>query len=150
MNNTATTSAGKMEDDTVEDDDENNNNNNNDANKGWYYPCDWTLKTRATFAKICSLRDDDTNDEAEEDFDEYDDFDTDEEKRKIQQTFLSSSSVSKSFSWVNDERGAKRRRRARTMLFPRTASTAPNLYRVKLFLLLLFTVLFEFNPIQRK
>ena len=106
VNNTATASAGKMEDDTVEDDDENNNNNNNDANKGWYYPCDWTLKTRATFAKICSLRDDDTNDEAEEDFDEYDDFDTDEEKRKIQQTFLSSSSVSKSFSWVNDERGA--------------------------------------------
>ena len=105
VNNTATTSAGKMEDDAVEDDDV-NNNNNNDANKGWYYPCDWTLKTRATFAKICSLRDDDTNDEAEEDFDEYDDFDTDEEKRKIQQTFLSSSSVSKSFSWVNDERGA--------------------------------------------
>jgi hypothetical protein len=104
VNNTAT-SAGKMDDDAVEDDDE-NNNNNSDENKGWYYPCDWTLKTRATFAKICSLRDDDTNDEAEEDFDEDDDFDTDEEKRKIQQTFLSSSSVSKSFSWVNDERGA--------------------------------------------
>ena len=102
--NTAT-SAGKMEDDTVEDDDE-DNNNNSDEKKGWYYPCDWTLKTRATFAKICSLRDDDTNDEAEEDFDEDDDFDTDEEKRKIQQTFLSSPSVSKSFSWVNDERGA--------------------------------------------
>ena len=106
VNTTATTSAGKMEDDTVEDDDENNNNNNSDAKKGWYYPCDWTLKTRATFAKICSLRDDDTNDEAEEDFDEYDDFDTDEEKRKMRQTCLSSSSVSKSFSWVNDERGA--------------------------------------------
>ena len=104
VNNTAT-SAGKMEDDTVEEDDE-NNNNNSDEKKGWYYPCDWTLKTRATFAKICSLRDDDTNDEAEEDFDEDDDFDTDEEKRKIQQTILSSSSVSKSFSWVNDERGA--------------------------------------------
>ena len=104
--NTNATSAGKMEDDTVEDDDENNNNNNSDEKKGWYYPCDWTLKTRATFAKICSLRDDDTNDEAEEDFDEDDDFDTDEEKRKIQRSFLSSSSVSKSFSWVNDERGA--------------------------------------------
>merc|ERR1712216_1089581 len=51
VNTTATTSAGKMEDDTVEDDDENNNNNNSDAKKGWYYPCDWTLKTRATFAK---------------------------------------------------------------------------------------------------
>ena len=96
------TGAGKMDDDNVEDDDE--NNNNNDAKKGWYYPCDWTLKTRATFAKICSLHDNDTNDEAEEDFDEDDDFE-DEEKRKIQ-TFLSSSSVSKSFSWVNDERGA--------------------------------------------
>ena len=54
VNNTAT-SAGKMDDDTVEDDDE-NNNNNSDEKKGWYYPCDWTLKTRATFAKICSLR----------------------------------------------------------------------------------------------
>ena len=54
VNNTAT-SAGKMDDDAVEDDDE-NNNNNSDENKGWYYPCDWTLKTRATFAKICSLR----------------------------------------------------------------------------------------------
>ena len=96
------TGAGKMDDDNVEDDDE--DNNNNDAKKGWYYPCDWTLKTRATFAKICSLHDNDTNDEAEEDFDEDDDFE-DEEKRKIQ-TFLSSSSVSKSFSWVNDERGA--------------------------------------------
>ena len=53
--NTAT-SAGKMEDDTVEDD-----NNNSDEKKGWYYPCDWTLKTRATFAKICSLRDDDVS-----------------------------------------------------------------------------------------
>ena len=105
VNNTAT-SAGKMDDDAVEDDDEDNNSNNSDEKKGWYYPCDWTLKTRATFAKICSLRDDDTNDEAEEDFDEDDDFDTDEEKRKIQQTFLSSPSVSKSFSWVNDERGA--------------------------------------------
>ena len=59
MNNTAT-SAGKMEDDTVEDDDV-NNNNNSDEKKGWYYPCDWTLKTRATFAKICSLRDDDVS-----------------------------------------------------------------------------------------
>jgi hypothetical protein len=96
------TGAGKMDDDNVEDDDE--DNRNNDAKKGWYYPCDWTLKTRATFAKICSLHDNDTNDEAEEDFDEDDDFE-DEEKRKIQ-TFLSSSSVSKSFSWVNDERGA--------------------------------------------
>ena len=60
VNNTAT-SAGKMEDDTVEDDDEDNNSNNSDEKKGWYYPCDWTLKTRATFAKICSLRDDDVS-----------------------------------------------------------------------------------------
>tara|TARA_B100000073_G_scaffold143692_1_gene118218 strand:+ start:1189 stop:4164 length:2976 start_codon:yes stop_codon:yes gene_type:complete len=77
--------AHKNDDDDDDDDDD---------NEGWYYPRDWTLKTRATFAKICSLDDDDDNDDAE-DFDE----DFDEEKaRKI--------SSSKSFSWVNDERGA--------------------------------------------
>ena len=80
-----------------DDEDENDEKSNDDDNEGWYYPRDWTLKTRATFAKICSLDDDDANDDAE-DFDE----DFDEEKaRKI-----SSAASSKSFSWVNDERGA--------------------------------------------
>ena len=80
-----------------EDEDDEKSNDDDDDNEGWYYPRDWTLKTRATFAKICSLDDDDDNDDAE-DFDE----DFDEEKaRKI-----SSAASSKSFSWVNDERGA--------------------------------------------
>ena len=84
-------------DDEDENDEKSNDDDDDDDNEGWYYPRDWTLKTRATFAKICSLDDDDDNDDAE-DFDE----DFDEEKaRKI-----SSAASSKSFSWVNDERGA--------------------------------------------
>ena len=88
--------------------------------KGGYYPRDWTLKTRATFMKICSLDDDDDNDDAE-DFDE----DFDEEKaRKI--------SSSKSF-WVGEQRtrSSKRRLCRRTMHFPRTESMETSRYRAR-------------------
>ena len=88
-------SSAADDDRTIDDEDM-----DNDANLGWCYPCDWTLKTRATFAKICCLddKDNDEDDEEEEDDDGFD------EERRRKTSWCSSSS--KSFSWVNDERGA--------------------------------------------
>ena len=121
--------AHKNDDDDDDDDD----------NEGWYYPRDWTLKTRATFAKICSLDDDDDNDDAE-DFDE----DFDEEKaRKI--------SSSKSFL-VGERRTRRKRRLCRRArcIFHARSQWKRAVIEQELFFLLLFTVIFEFNRIERK
>jgi hypothetical protein len=94
------TSSAADDDRMIDDDDM-----NNDANLGWCYPCDWTLKTRATFAKICCLDDKDNEEEEEEEEEEEDDgFDEERRRRRRKTSWCSTSS--KSFSWVNDERGA--------------------------------------------